>query len=109
VLFDMQGRIAGILDGGAAAVGVESTIVDCTGDVAVILRPGAITPEDISAVLGSVDYDASLRDPSAQPRAPGMKYRHYAPDAQLVVVDGDSEFFRAQVQSHLDAGHRVSE
>ena len=88
VLADMQGRIAGIVDGGACEVGVESTIVDTTGEVPVILRPGGITREQLEEVLGKVELDPALAGvEAAKPKAPGMKYRHYAPKAKMYVVE----------------------
>ncbi|MFZ5652508.1 MAG: L-threonylcarbamoyladenylate synthase [Bacillota bacterium] len=91
VISDLQGKIDVILDGGAAGMGVESTVLDVTGDIPVILRPGGVTPEQITRVVGPVDRDASLEDHGAapaSPRSPGMKYRHYAPTAPLVLVEG---------------------
>lgn len=91
VLADMQGRIAGIVDGGACSVGVESTIVDTTGPVPVILRPGGITREQLEEVLGLVELDPALAGAETlKPKAPGMKYRHYAPKAKMYVVEGEA-------------------
>ncbi len=91
VLADMQGRIAGIIDGGACEVGVESTIVDTTGAVPVILRPGGITREQLEEVVGHVELDPALAGAETlKPRAPGMKYRHYAPKAKMYVVEGET-------------------
>ena len=91
VLADMQGRIAGIVDGGACSVGVESTIVDTTGPVPVILRPGGITREQLEEVLGPVELDPALAGAETlKPKAPGMKYRHYAPKAKMYVVEGEA-------------------
>jgi len=93
VSMDLHGRIDGILDGGPSGWGVESTVLDLTGEIPAILRPGGITPEDISAVVGPVDMDISLGKSQcvpSRPRSPGMKYRHYAPSAPLVLVEGDS-------------------
>ncbi len=80
-----------ILDGGAVAVGLESTIVDLTGSVPALLRPGAITPEMLEGVLGKIEFDPVLTKPltpDMHPKAPGMKYRHYAPRAEMFLVDG---------------------
>lgn len=92
VCSDLQGRIDAILDGGPSGMGVESTVLDLTGDVPVILRPGGVTPEEIREAVGSVALDRSLlkagKGPQ-RPRSPGMKYRHYAPSAPLVLVEGD--------------------
>lgn len=84
VMEDMDGKIAAVLDGGKCAVGLESTIIDTTGAVATILRPGQITPEMIAKVLGAVELDGVIKgDETAVPKAPGMKYRHYAPQAPM--------------------------
>ena len=88
---DLDGRIDAIIDGGDVGIGLESTIVDLTEDVPVILRPGYISQEMLEEVLGSVELDKALHsdDPSVRPKAPGMKYRHYAPKARMVIVEGD--------------------
>ena len=88
---DLGGKIDMILDGGAVAVGLESTIVDLTGSVPALLRPGAITPEMLEGVLGKIEFDPVLTKPltpDMHPKAPGMKYRHYAPRAEMFLVDG---------------------
>lgn len=90
---DMDGRIDGIVDGGACGVGVESTIIDLTGDVPRLLRPGGLPLEEIREVLGEIAVDKAVLQPLAEgekPKAPGMKYRHYAPKAPVTVVTGDS-------------------
>lgn len=91
---DLGGKIDMILDGGAVAVGLESTIVDLSGSVPTLLRPGAITVEMLEEVLGKVQLDPVLKKPLApgmHPKAPGMKYRHYAPQAEMYLVDGAPE------------------
>ena len=91
VLEDMDGRIDCILDGGECAVGVESTIIDLTVTPPRLLRPGGLPLEEIQQVLGEVAIDAAVTRAMAQgeqPRAPGMKYRHYAPQAPVTVVIG---------------------
>ncbi len=85
VLDDLSGRIAAIVDGGQCRVGIESTIVDILGDVPMIVRPGSITLEDIESVLGKSAAVYSGNESSA-PIAPGMKYRHYAPQASLKLM-----------------------
>ena len=111
VLKDMQGRIPLILDGGACHYGVESTIVDCTGEKAVILRPGAITEEMLAEVAGEVEIDPALVGADAVPKAPGMKYKHYAPKAPLTLVEGEpqkiAQGMRQQVEKWQEAGHKV--
>lgn len=86
---DMTGKIAGILDGGSCGIGVESTVVDTTSPVPTILRPGGITREMLEERLGAVEIDPALNGDSAlQPKAPGMKYRHYAPKAPVYLYEG---------------------
>ncbi|EUJ40060.1 L-threonylcarbamoyladenylate synthase [Brochothrix campestris] len=92
---DLNGRIACILDGGSTGVGVESTVVDCTGEKPVILRPGGVTKEALEAVIGPVLTDAGLKNATEKPKAPGMKYTHYAPQAPVYLVDGTSAYFQA--------------
>lgn len=90
---DMDGRVDMIIDGGDVEIGLESTIVDLTTEKPTILRPGYITRQMLEQVLTDVEEDgAMMRDDSGQvPRAPGMKYRHYAPRGDLTVVDGEAE------------------
>ena len=91
---DMAGRIEMIIDGGPVGIGVESTIVDVTGPVPVILRPGAITMEMVRDALGQVEIDPAIVGPikeGVRPKAPGMKYRHYAPKARMTLVEGGME------------------
>lgn len=88
---DMDGKIPMILDGGAVGIGIESTIVDLTEEVPMILRPGYITQDMLEKVLGEVQMDPGIiaSDSLRKPKAPGMKYKHYAPKADLVLVDGE--------------------
>ncbi len=91
---DLDGRVDAILDGGMCAVGVESTVVDMTGEVPVLLRPGGVTLRDLRSVLGEVEVDEAVTKeltPGRRVRAPGMKYRHYAPEAPVTILDGDIE------------------
>ena len=92
VVEDMSGRIEMILDGDGIDIGLESTIVDMTSDVPMILRPGYITREMLEKVLGEVAVDKTILDINCKepPKAPGMRYRHYAPKAQLTIVEGNS-------------------
>lgn len=93
VLHDMDGRIAAILDGGACEVGLESTIVDLSGNKPVLLRPGGITPEELLDVLGELEIDKAVLgqiDSDSVVRAPGMKYKHYAPNAEVIIVSGNA-------------------
>lgn len=91
---DMDGRIDMLIDGGPVGIGVESTIVDVSGPVPVLLRPGAVTMEMLEAVVGKLDTDQAVLGPVSdkiKPKAPGMKYRHYAPRAQMILVVQDPE------------------
>lgn len=116
VIADMDGRIDAVIDGEDCRVGIESTVLDMTGDTPVILRPGIITAEAVEAALGKkVEYDASLTDrpdhididpehPEAaeddgfRPKAPGMKYKHYAPEAQMTVIEGQRDKVKAEIE-----------
>ena len=107
VLHDLDGRVPAVLDGGACDVGVESTVIDLTSTPARLLRPGGVSLEQLREVLGEVDVDPAVvgeMAPDRTPGAPGMKYRHYAPVAPLVVVDGTAEeaaaYVRAQAELH---------
>ncbi len=94
VEFDLNGKIDMIVDGGAAEWGLESTIVDVSGEVPMILRPGAVTKEMMEEVVGTVEIDpAILKKPAAdlKPKAPGMKYTHYSPKAEVVLVKGETK------------------
>ncbi|WP_035099967.1 L-threonylcarbamoyladenylate synthase [Aneurinibacillus terranovensis] len=87
---DLNGRIAGILDGGATGIGVESTVVDITGNIPVILRPGGITAEQVAGIAGDVEMDPGLVNEAVAPKSPGMKYRHYAPKGEMWLIEGDT-------------------
>ena len=94
VIEDMDGKIEMILDGGQVGIGVESTIVDVSGPVPTLLRPGAVTLEMLRETLGQVEVDPAvtrLMGAGEQPKAPGMKYRHYAPKAPVTVITGAPE------------------
>jgi L-threonylcarbamoyladenylate synthase len=102
---DMEGIIAGIIDGGPSDIGVESTIVDTTSSLPTILRPGGITLEMLEEVLGAVEIDPGLLRENQVPKAPGMKYRHYAPKAEMYLLEGkDASLqigrFAAQAVAH---------
>lgn len=105
---DMSGRIPMILDGGAVGIGIESTIVDLTEEIPMILRPGYITKQMLEDVLGEeVQIDPGIlatdtTDPSQagqKPKAPGMRYKHYAPTADLVLVEGDTDKVVTEINS----------
>ncbi len=97
---DLDGRIDMIVDGGPVGIGVESTIIDVTEDIPVILRPGHITKRMIEDVIGEVKMDPGLSgaDPDVPPKAPGMKYRHYAPLAPMTIIQGPEDAVVARIQ-----------
>lgn len=111
---DLEGRIDMILDGGDCRYGIESTIVDMTGAVPMILRPGYITKEMLEEVIGTVAVDPGISGACSdvRPKAPGMKYTHYAPRGTMYIVEGDSSNDVIQYINHLvkerqTAGSRV--
>lgn len=104
---DLTGRISGIVDGGETGVGVESTVVDCTESIAVILRPGGVTKEELQQVLGVVKEDPALRNQEDVPKSPGMKYTHYAPEAAFTLLDGSPAFIQDIIDQKRKAGYRV--
>lgn len=95
VIEDLSGRIDMIIDGGSSDIGLESTIVDLTGETPLILRPGFVTIEQLSEVLPDITYDKAVLKKSASEnivaKAPGMKYRHYAPKGELTIYEGTSK------------------
>ena len=110
VYHDHNGKIPLVVDGGPCRVGVESTIVDLTEDTPRLLRPGGITPEALEEQLGSLVVDKAVTgqiDQDEVVKAPGMKYRHYAPQCQVVIVDGSREKAAAYIQAHYTPGDRV--
>ena len=99
----MDGKIDAIIDGGDCAVGLESTIIDLTEKPPRLLRPGGVTLEQLEAVLGEVRVDEAVRrlmDKEEKPKAPGMKYRHYAPKAPVTVVCGYPEREAQYIREH---------
>ncbi len=110
---DMDGRIDMIIDGGEVGIGLESTIVDLTVEPPQILRPGYITKEMLESVLGTVAVDATIlrsgEDCGQAPKAPGMKYRHYAPQGDLAIVRGEPEKVVSYINSRADADKAAGE
>ncbi len=100
---DMGGRIDMIIDGGEVGIGVESTIVDLSGDTPVILRPGYINQAMLEEVVGAVDVDPTLlrTDCKERPKAPGMRYKHYAPKADMTIVEGAQEKVIAGINDRI--------
>jgi len=110
VFHDHNGKIPLIVDDGPCRVGVESTIVDLTENTPRLLRPGGITPEQLIAVLGDLAVDKAVTaqiDKDAVVKAPGMKYKHYAPQAEVVIVAGSREKAAAYIHRHITPKDRV--
>ena len=110
VMEDMSGKIEGIVDGGPCTVGVESTIVDLTVMPPRLLRPGGLPLEDLQRVLGEIDVDKAVTAPleeGEQPKAPGMKYRHYAPKAPVTVFTGNPRRTAQTMVQRMTAGSGV--
>ena len=99
---DLNGKIDLIVDGGSCSVGIESTVVDITGDIPVILRPGAITPSDIASVAGAAEVSQNVLKEAEEgkaPPSPGMKYKHYSPSADVILVQGSDDGFKRFISS----------
>ncbi len=110
VLHDHDGKIPAVVDGGPCAIGVESTIVDLTETPPRLLRPGGVSPEELEAVLGEIQVDEAVLgqiDPTKVVKAPGMKYRHYAPQAPVVIVTGTREQAGRYIHRYWKPGERV--
>lgn len=104
---DMNGRIDAVLDGGACEVGVESTVITLATDIPRLLRPGGITLEELRAAIGEVELDTAVLNPlkSGETAAsPGMKYKHYAPKAKVILLKGGSHAYCTYVNAHAENG-----
>ena len=111
VLADLDGRIDVVIDAGPCGIGVESTVVDCTTPVPTLLRPGGVTLEMLVETLGAIEVDPALGGEDLAPRAPGMKYTHYAPAAPMTLYEGGAEAMTAAIAAEAErltaAGKRV--
>jgi L-threonylcarbamoyladenylate synthase len=115
VIADMKGKVDMIIDGGKTTLGLESTIVDLTSNVPIILRPGCVTKAMLESVIGRVEYDRAVLirdiDNDVVPKAPGMKYRHYAPEGCLTIYEGEIhqviEAINKKTEELVLAGKRV--
>ncbi len=105
---DLEGRIPMILDGGPCQVGLESTVLDVSGEIPVILRPGRITKEQLEALLGPVEI-AQMGDSKDKPRSPGMKYRHYAPQGQMKLLTGGRENILSRMEKEILQAHQTGQ
>lgn len=104
---DLDGRVAAIVDGGTCGVGVESTVVDMTGEVPRVLRPGGVTVEMLREAVGEVEVDDAVVHrlaEGAKAASPGMKYKHYAPRARVVLLRGDAASCADYIRAHAEEG-----
>lgn len=108
---DLDGRIEMIIDGGEVGIGLESTIIDLTGDAPMILRPGYVTQAMLQKTLGAVEIDRTIlsADSKERPKAPGMKYRHYAPKGELTIVEGPVDKVTEYINCELDKARQNGE
>ena len=114
VMDDLNGKISMVIDGGAVGIGIDSTIVDVTGDIPMILRPGYINKKMLEEVVGEVTIDKAILgpvSPDLKPKAPGMKYKHYAPKADFTMFDGDIDKVADRInelaESYIKKGYKV--
>lgn len=115
VITDLSGKINMIIDGGSVGIGLESTILDMTSDIPVILRPGYITRSMLEKAVGRVDIDKAVVsrkiDEGLMPKAPGMKYKHYAPKGNLTICEGDldkvSDYINKIAEEKINQGYKV--
>lgn len=108
VIDDLTGRVDVIVAGGSCDAGVESTVVDVTGNYPVILRPGVVTYEDIKRIIPSVTIDKNVIcrvEMNEVPKSPGMKYKHYSPNADVIVIEGDKKRVKEKVLELIEENH----
>lgn len=91
---DLAGRVEMIIDGGPCQMGIESTVIDCTGETPMVLRPGSLSVEEMEELVGTLQLDVGVataenKEKDVAPKSPGMKYRHYSPEAQLLIIEGE--------------------
>lgn len=107
VINDMEGRIDAVIDGGNCSIGIESTVISFVGDTPVLLRPGAITIGDIVSTIGDISVNDSVYNKirgSEKPLSPGMKYKHYSPNAEVVIVNDFKDRYIDFVNLHVGEG-----
>ena len=107
VIDDMDGRVDYIIDGGSSEVGLESTVVDVSGDIPEILRPGKITYEDLKKIVPDVIINKGILEETDKPKSPGMKYKHYSPNADVTVVMGSKENVRKYIEEKIKDGINI--
>lgn len=107
VIADMSGHVDAILDGGSCEVGLESTVISLVSDIPRLLRPGGVTVNDIESVIGKIEIDDAVMDKlkaGEKATSPGMKYKHYAPRAKVIVLKGTGEQYIGYVNAHKQNG-----
>lgn len=108
VIEDMDGKIAGIIDGGATDEGIESTVIDCTGDKPIVLRLGGVSIDDINKIVKTKTKEGNLHNEDKQtPKSPGLKYKHYAPEVPLIVVIEDREKLNHLIDQETNKRNKV--
>lgn len=113
VKLDMDGKIPMIIDGGSTGIGLESTVLDLTESIPMVLRPGGVTVEELRELLGNVETDSSITEVDSDliPKSPGQKYKHYAPKAEMFIYDGEIEkiihSIREETKIHFENGKKV--
>lgn len=107
VFEDMDGRIDAIIDGGASDIGIESTVLDLSQDIPKILRPGFYTKEYLEQYFEKIEIDNAILKEGEVPKSPGQKYKHYAPNAKVIVLMGDDDSFRKEVKNILSSQKNV--
>ncbi len=103
---DLDGRVHAIVDGGECSVGIESTVISLAGDVPRLLRPGGITPEMLTEVLGEIEIDDAVYNKLADgavAASPGMKYKHYSPEAKVLIIKGSFESYKNYIEENAGA------
>ncbi|MFB5662756.1 L-threonylcarbamoyladenylate synthase [Alteribacillus sp. HJP-4] len=109
VMHDLNGKIAGVIDSGTSGYGLESTVVDCSsGDKVWILRPGGVTKEQLETIAGKGNVETAAVKKAETPKAPGMKYRHYAPEAPLVLIENGIAELKSLARQHQEKGDHVA-
>ncbi len=107
VIADLNGRVDYIIDDTGCEIGLESTVVDASGDEVVILRPGAITLEMIKEIIPEARLDGGLIDENSVPKCPGLKYKHYSPKARVIVIQGDRDNIKKYIETQIKQGTNI--
>lgn len=113
VIEDLSGKVDMIIDGGDTGIGLESTVLDLSGDIPMILRPGGVTEEDLRKIISNITIDSSIikSDDTLVPKSPGQKYRHYAPKSEMILFSGEVarivDIIIAYTKEYLEAGKKV--